>query len=526
MAGIAMAIPGPIRRRRWDILLVGAFFVLCLVLMSRHEMWRDEMQHWKVVTDSSSPADVLASVKYEGHPFLWHALLYPVSRLTASPAAMQAVHLLIATLAALILVRFSPFSVLQKGLFLFGYFPLYEYGVIARNYGLGMLLLFVACALYPQRRTHFVRLACVLALAANTNVYALIIVVALSAGLLWEVLRKGGGYATGQVLLGYGLVLAAAVTAVLVMVPPGDSGNVIKWTLRWDWPLLQKVAATPLLAYLPLPHWGFHFWNTNLLVELGLPTALQLILGSLFLLFGILILRRKAEILVAYLAGTAGLLGFFYLKYYGFLRHHGHLFLLFVICSWLFLGARAGAAGEAGPAGPPRRFRTGTNAVFTAILACQLAAGLAAGGMDAFRTFSQGRIAARFIASHGLDGLPIVGDIDFACTTISGYLNKRIYYPRGRRWGSFVVWDTIRKERVSEALVIDTAWRLGLKRRQACLIILNSPLAEGWFGFTRLRKIGQTRPAVVEDESFFLYLLPYNGGREDFYFHPPLPGGP
>ena len=150
-------------------------------------------------------------------------------------------------------------------------------------------------------------------------------------------------------------------------------------------------------------------------------------------------------------------------------------------------------------------------------LAVQVMAGIAAGGMDAFRTFSQGKITARFIKAHGLDRLPMVGDIDFTCTTISGYLNKKIYYPRARRWGSFVIWDTIRTRLITEEAMIETARRISVKNKQSCLIILNAPLTGPWLDFTKLKMIGRTREAVVEDESYVLYLLPYSRSLADSF---------
>jgi len=496
--------------KRWDVVLTLVFFAVLLALMLRHEMWRDEMHHWKIVTDSPSPAAILKTVKYEGHPFLWHALLFPFSRVSSSPLMMQAVHLLVAVLAAFLFLRHAPFSRLQKGLFIFGYFPLYEYGVISRNYALGFLFLILFCRLYPQRFRRFPLMALFLALSANTSVYALILAVALATGMLAEFLKEKAAFDAKKFALGTAILLAGIAVAVWVMVPPSDSGNVTDWTWRWDGSLLEKVAATPFLAFFPLPAPGLHFWNSNFLAEAGVPPAALAILSAFIVLFGVLLVGRKRDVLLVYLIGTFGLLGFFYVKYYGYLRHHGFLYLLLIICAWLYLRPPASPRAERPPSAAPPRFPRVLNGVLTGLLVVQVLAGAAAGGTDAVRTFSQGKVAARFIKSHGLDRLPIVGDIDFSCTTVSGYLNKKIYFPRGRRWGSFVIWDTIRTRLITEEAVLETARQISVKTGKSCVIVLNTPLSEPWLEFTKVRKIGETRPAVVKDESYFLYLLPYS----------------
>jgi len=55
--------------------------------------------------------------------------------------------------AALLLLRRGPFPTWQKALFLAGAYPFYEYAVICRPFGIGMLLLFAVAALFPRRFT-------------------------------------------------------------------------------------------------------------------------------------------------------------------------------------------------------------------------------------------------------------------------------------------------------------------------------------------------------------------------------------
>ncbi|MBI4794559.1 MAG: hypothetical protein HY790_01735, partial [Deltaproteobacteria bacterium] len=127
---------------------VLGFFFLGLVLLLRHEMWQDEWQAWLIARESLSIPDLFRNLRYEGHPGLWHLVLFLVSRVTPNPLGMQILHLLVATGAVYVFLKYSPFTRLQKILFILGYFPFYEYTVISRNYGLGVLGLFGFCALF------------------------------------------------------------------------------------------------------------------------------------------------------------------------------------------------------------------------------------------------------------------------------------------------------------------------------------------------------------------------------------------
>ncbi len=85
---------------------------------------------------------------------------------------------------------FSPFPLWIRCLFIFGSLPLYEYSVIARNYGINMLLLFIGAMIYPNQKKHPFRLAFILALLANTNIHSAILTGIITAVWAWETYSK------------------------------------------------------------------------------------------------------------------------------------------------------------------------------------------------------------------------------------------------------------------------------------------------------------------------------------------------
>ena len=127
--------------------LTLAFMSVAFFGILNHEMWRDELQAWLIARDSSSISNLFYNVRYERHPALWHLCLYFLNLFTRSPIAMQLFQLVIASATVFLVAKFSPFTKFQKALFAFGYFPFYEYGIISRNYALGVLLVFSCCVL-------------------------------------------------------------------------------------------------------------------------------------------------------------------------------------------------------------------------------------------------------------------------------------------------------------------------------------------------------------------------------------------
>ena len=65
---------------------------------------------------------------------------------SGSIVAMKLLHVLVATTSAALLLRRSPFTLLEKGVLAFGYFPFFEYDTVSRSYALGVLFTFAFCA--------------------------------------------------------------------------------------------------------------------------------------------------------------------------------------------------------------------------------------------------------------------------------------------------------------------------------------------------------------------------------------------
>ena len=178
---------------------------LQLWLIITHIPWRDELQAYLLVRDSAGVGGLFANLHYEGHPSLWYLLLGVIEAVVRSPAALKVAQVAIALTTTVLVWRRAPFPGWVKLLILAGYYLLFEYGVIARSYGLGALLLF---AWLIWRRTIWGWV--ILALMANVAVhFALLSAFCVAAGLLVE--RRWSW--AGAAIWGAGC-LAAVVTIV------------------------------------------------------------------------------------------------------------------------------------------------------------------------------------------------------------------------------------------------------------------------------------------------------------------------
>jgi hypothetical protein len=504
----------PSSEQTFALVVAAAFLVVGLFNVLHHEMWRDELQAWLIAEGSGSLRELVRNMSYDGHPPLWYLLLYVASRLTDDPSAMQFLHVGIATAAAYVFARHAPFSRLNRALFCFGYFPAYEYAVISRNYAAGVLCLFVFCAAYRAGAgKRYLPLAVPLALLANTSAYGLMLAAALSLMLAYEFLREprlwGRVRERWPEVGAAALVMAAAAgLAAWQMYPPADSGNVLYRTsdlgidgVRYPlaWPFTLSVFWR---AFAPLPRLSYHLWNGNALdAESPVVAVLSFVILAATVLT-LVVLRRRAA-LVAYLAGTGAILLFVHTKFYGSVRHHGHIYVLFVACLWL--AARAPEDAPLLPRGVNERAarfikRHGAR-VAAAFLAFHVLDAAYFCRADWLYPFSRSRDAAELIRARGLEGLYVVADQDAQVSPVTAYLHKKFYYQRADREGTFVVWDKAWRSWPEQNLLL-TARRKASERGEPVLVVSNYRLPPD----DSTEPVAEITGSIVSDEDYYIYV--------------------
>ncbi|WP_218596808.1 hypothetical protein [Chroogloeocystis siderophila] len=500
--------------------LVFLFFSISLLSILSHEMWLDELQAWLIARDSTSIVDLFHNLRYEGHPGLWHLNLYFISQFTHNPTAMQFFHLIIATLSVYIFVKYSPFNKLQKILFIFGYFPLYEYNVISRNYNLGVLFLFVFCTLFPKRSKSYTILAFLLAALANVNVYSFLISICLFLTLVLDFIsnsqiRKSFQYKKQNLLISLALLAFGYIAALIQIIPPdnakftgttqifNESNSVIN-TIKH----LSYVLMTVWRSYVPLPNFlDYHFWNTNILIEgAGSFRVIALLFSLCLLLFSTAIFIQKPIILFLYTSGTFAILLFTYTKFSGYLRHHGHLFILFIACLWLanyyhksyFFGKRIINFSQ--------KLTKYKKQILTIILYFHVFASIFAVSMDMLHPFSASKQVAQFIKNQQLDKVLIIGSRDYSLAPVSALLNQNIFYLESNSLGSFINWNQ-RRDLDEASFMHNLKAAVSLHSKNSIVLVLNYELYEQAYQFFDVSPLFKSSQSIVHGENYYLYLL-------------------
>jgi hypothetical protein len=137
----------PVRseERRWtwiESAVLAGYSVVVALGIAWHEPWADEAQAWLLARDEPFWHLMLHAIRYEGTPGLWHALLWVLTRLHVSYIGMHWVAGAFAAVGVFVLLRWSPFPLVLRLLFPFGFWLAYQNAVVARGYILFAMLAF------------------------------------------------------------------------------------------------------------------------------------------------------------------------------------------------------------------------------------------------------------------------------------------------------------------------------------------------------------------------------------------------
>jgi hypothetical protein len=447
------------QRLRWLLYTVWCLIVLFAVF--RHEYWRDEVRAFAFARDSRSISELFLRLKDEGHPMLWHLLLYTGYSLTKSRLVLPFISFGIAATAVALLVFKCPLKLWLKALFVLGGFPLYEYSVVARNYGISMLLLFLFAYLYPNRKRYSLVLGTILACLANTNIHSLILASLLMAFWLWDDL-----FHQQTPLVSRKAVAIYAATAILML------GIVA--ALFTLWPTDQILPSDPsrynatsvlhaLLLTLRDPAYQFK------LIAPRLPGVVAVFANLLLVSATLGLIARPALLVVAWMTIIA-LSILFEIVYPGGYRHQG-LFIVFLLTlHWMALEANGPI-----PRGRivPILMRVGVYFGLPILLVITLAIGSHRLWQDLLDEQSSSRKFGTFLNTHPEHATAIlIGEPDFYLESVSYYVDNPIYIVREQRFG-----DTVRFTRASAphlglGQLLRDAWAIHLKEGREVLIAL------------------------------------------------------
>jgi hypothetical protein len=476
---------------RFAGLVTAAFLVLSLPRLLLHELWRDEAWLWLVVTESRFVTDLFAPLSRSGQGYLFPLVCFLARLASTSPRAMQLMHLALAGAACFAFARWAPLSRRERALFVFGYFPFYEYAVISRHYAAGALLVWLACAAARSRRPA-AALGASLGLLCQTTIYGFVLAIALAAGwLLDRRLRRREltPLPRSDAAAGLGLALAGAVAGLIQLVPQSGTSFAPGWRFGWDPAHAGKVLSMPWRAFVPLPVPRLHFWNTNVLDAWP---GLETVAGLMTLALAAALLWRSKTALTTFVVGALGLLAFGYVKLVGELRHQGHWWLLFAAALWL-----SGAHGF--QRGDRRSWRP---AALVSLLILHCGAAAFASWMDLRHPFSNGAATAELIREQRLDRHPLLGYREPPAASVALALGQPLYSPSRRLFTTHPDWGPDQRELSEQEL--RCAARDFARREGRDVVLVMSRELPLW---EELDAAGATFGAIVPTEDYHLYWL-------------------
>ncbi len=416
------SIDRPSRAVLWTAL--GVFALLTALGLRAHTLWFDEMQAWNIARASGSLGELASNLRYEGHPILWYLPLFALARVTGNPHAMQVLQLAIAVGTACLVLFRAPFGTGVRVALLGGYFVAFEYGVLSRSYGLGLLLLVGALVLLARPDPRWAGATVLLVALAFTSLPGAVLAIAVAGAVVVdrELRRVRSARALAGVVIGGGLL------AAVVCIPPDDFGELtpgIGDSSRFGSGLAIRVASSLTATWrglVPLPA-SVGEWNSNVLDRQPGAVWIEAVLAVALFVLVLAVLRDHAFARRLWWIGSAGLAAFFVIvtRPEG-ARHAGFAFLLFVACAW----CATAAPGRVERAPAADGGRDPLHTLLVVVVAAQIVATLAVYPTASTEDFSRDRVLADAIDAAGLGGA-IVSAQDWDATTIGGYLDRSVH---------------------------------------------------------------------------------------------------
>jgi hypothetical protein len=466
---------GATRPRGLSLALFILWLSLVLYLEWHHAFWRDEVRVLSVAKEGSL-VSMLEGLHEEGHPAVWFLIVRGAYFLIGSPAALWLASIGVASAAVFLLIFRSPFRWPLIAVFLFGRIALFEYSVMARDYGISMLLMFLFSVYYWRYRDRGVVLGSILFLLANTNVPSVMLAGAFllfwfvdimgSQGLRWTPTFK-------IFLVNAGIAAIGVIICFTMLYPP--SADAIPIGPQSDIGLRQLVEAIfePARAFSEL------IINKRLEpIVLTSPGAIAMSLIMFGSLFGLI---RSPAALISALAALIGFSLFFTLIFPGSYRHEA-LWLVFLV-SMYWIAREKDIAPElqysAALKSIANPVRLVGSALMLLLLVIQLPRGLNAIAEAAFDLppHSRSRDFGKFVLSRPeLKDAIIIADPDPLLEAVPYYINNPTYLMREQRFGSVV--NYTKNARLSLDLndILATAHNLSSERRKPILILLTQRL--------------------------------------------------
>ena len=422
----------------YEIVVPILFIIIGLFGAFNHALWRDEMQGWLVAWHSDNLIDLWKNNAPSGHPVLWSLLIYLTKNITGTPISMQLLHWFLGSCAILTFWRFSPFNLLTKSLFTFGYFPFWEYFFVCRHYVIAELIIFIFCSIYPLKGKTYIPFSLCIGLLANTQALSWSLAFAIVMTLVFDWFVNSSQrenymrnkYWVYDLISSLGISISLLCFGAFSLFQVRDSVKSISsfFDLRYLFKVLGQVFGGYILI---IP-------DSSRFLDLGLCALVTLVL----LISTFVFIKSCPPSLVYFFSGLIFLFLFNYFLYLGIgSRHYGYYFLLIISTLWLSMSNQ----GQQLSSTLNNNLFTKGNLfyfpnLFTVCLSIHMVVGVHMVFNDFLLPYSSGKETAQYIKDMGWQDYPIFATRDVEVATVSGYLDRDFYLPELNGLGSYAQW--------------------------------------------------------------------------------------
>ncbi len=499
-----------------DYLILISFIILSLFGIFVHEMSETEMQNWVVAAESNTLQNFWYNMRYEPHPFLWHTVLFFISKIFHHYLAGQLLHLIINAAAIFLIFKYSPFPKKYNWIFAFGYFPFYEYNLITRNYALCFLFIILFIISFKQRYHHYLVLFIIAGLLANTHMYGFVLSVCFILLTIIDYHSEKRNLSVDQkrqFLIGAYIYLAISVATVYYTRLPEDSILNIDLNHLFSFGRIGEAILGIWKSMLPVPRFFDNgFWNTNLFSSIYPP--LFVLLSAILYTFLLTVFHKKPLALGLFLVSSVSFLFLFFISKTTEMRHFGFFFLSFLASLWiasfyeessLFTWGRLSRYID-------RYLRMLNGPLLTLLLLIQLFAGALFYICDLSMPFSQAKNVTQYLRSEGLSNEFIAVDRYHVIPSITGYLNKSVYSLLTGEKEKFLVWNNEKRKVLNEKELLDTVSKATANHIGNMILILNYPLQTAEDKLTthsnsRIHLMQKFEGSMCRYENFYVYAI-------------------
>ena len=506
------------------VALFAVWLAIVAYLAAHHVVWRDEVRAFSLALTGGNAIEMAKAVHGEGHPLLWYLLLRAAHAIAPVREVLPAVGLAVGIAGAGFFAWRAPFRPLMLAAVLFGGWMTFEYTVMARNYGISMLLMFVIADRFAKRREvgrgGALAMGALLFLLCSTNVPSVILAGGFSLFWLIEIVSAEGWRRSTALRRWSGataLMLAGVAACFATVYPPFNDAAVSSQasSLTATRTAIAALDVGPPFSYLwPEPAWG-------------MPYAAVVL--SLLMLSAPLSLARSRSGAIAAIVVLPMMSLFFQLVYAGSYRHQA-LYLCFVVAlHWMVAAGRgARATGELARSSLAKVAAT----AFTVLLLVQavstasLLGQVARGGVE-----GQSAALAKLLQRPELTHAIIVGVPEVMVEPLRYYATNPTYLMRQHRFGAVTRFTRQSDRHLTLGGILAAARRLRRTSGRPVVLLIQYPLTrdtgeqwwdEGILGDVHVRPgeaaafLDATRPLMAPlpllrygpfDESYGVYLL-------------------